>query len=1117
MQLSELTKQIRAAQSAKGVLYQLEVALGHRDGTAADFAFNRRPVQPSGTFRQTRLYEVGANNALIAGSAVDVLERLIRHGTTTSVFYFMGRFAGDYPIYATQRNGDIIMIGSAYYRATEDEPPTYAIRNGTERHAQLLGQLQQDMKHRDKSQPRLVYGKKVDLASAEGEAADLQLLSPVDDEESDVVSVGPSKGRTAFVVTARGDEVETHFTVMEAADLIPSNLADGTVNPDFPQDLQPRDRTRQSSILQISRLSKSLRPAQLADSGLSSHGAPIIGPDRVVESGNGRTLAILRAYAEGNAGGYREHLEQNAQLYGLDSNRISKMREPVLVRVRQTEVDRVKFAKDSNLSDLQGMAPTELARVDAESIDDRLMALFNPSESGDLLAASNRPFVQAFMAKLGTEQAASYMTADGRPTKQIIDRMQAAIFAKAYQNEQLLRLSVEEPDPEIRNVLTALNTAAPTFIEMKYLSGEVHKQTTDDLAGATSLVKGLDEEALSALVDATAVVRDAKASGQDLGEYLSQQGLFGDVSEEAAALAKFIAANNRSAKRMGAAFKALAEAICAELQHQGAAAGDMFGGAAVDLPAILARVSERMAEETGGQVSLFESARESHQLAIEAANTMPHLLAILDSLASADPGRELIPFRKAIEDGIKASTVKEAEQAMELWLTALSIRGMNWKPTNIGELFPPAWQVTKAGSEGFMYALSIKTAVLRAQEHRDSLSGFDELQRRRSAVERDLVTLRTLPATPDDWLTLIMGKPYAEADLWKELEHNAQRRLDGEIDSYLPRIEAITVEAKELSPMDLAESALDDQFIEAMMESTREVKAYLAKAPDQVATARLMATNARRNVRGGMAPAQAFQIAAQGLYDHSSHPYRKEAVRAANAMYRSLAQALKQEEERAVDASSLRQLVDEVIAGSPLSDSDARDMVAKTKIRVTSARLASGYSLPNLRSDLADFYKMTNGKIEPPELSFTNKRASAFHKENRINTGSNLNKVTLWHELGHLLENRHPALLDQSRRLLLRRKNAIKNGPAVLPLRKLIPNLKYGPQEKALNDGFFDYYVGKLYGCQNDNNPMQATSTEVLSMGLQCLASDAGLLVLKKDPEHFALTLAALKYLQEDN
>ncbi|MGL5539166.1 MAG: hypothetical protein ACRDC0_18325, partial [Aeromonas veronii] len=298
MQLSELTKQIRAAQSAKGVLYQLEVALGHRDGTAADFAFNRRPVQPSGTFRQTRLYEVGANNALIAGSAVDVLERLIRHGTTTSVFYFMGRFAGDYPIYATQRNGDIIMIGSAYYRATEDEPPTYAIRNGTERHAQLLGQLQQDMKHRDKSQPRLVYGKKVDLASAEGEAADLQLLSPVDDEESDVVSVGPSKGRTAFVVTARGDEVETHFTVMEAADLIPSNLADGTVNPDFPQDLQPRDRTRQSSILQISRLSKSLRPAQLADSGLSSHGAPIIGPDRVVESGNGRTLAILRAYAE---------------------------------------------------------------------------------------------------------------------------------------------------------------------------------------------------------------------------------------------------------------------------------------------------------------------------------------------------------------------------------------------------------------------------------------------------------------------------------------------------------------------------------------------------------------------------------------------------------------------------------------------------------------------------------------------------------------------------------------------------------------------------------------------------------------------------------------------------
>ncbi|UDV15097.1 hypothetical protein LJU47_22425 (plasmid) [Enterobacter hormaechei] len=54
-----------------------------------------------------------------------------------------------------------------------------------------------------------------------------------------------------------------------------SNNLDGTINPDFPEDLQPRDRTRLSSKLQVSKIASSLRPAQLTDSGMSSHGAPM--------------------------------------------------------------------------------------------------------------------------------------------------------------------------------------------------------------------------------------------------------------------------------------------------------------------------------------------------------------------------------------------------------------------------------------------------------------------------------------------------------------------------------------------------------------------------------------------------------------------------------------------------------------------------------------------------------------------------------------------------------------------------------------------------------------------------------------------------------------------------
>lgn len=68
---------------------------------------------------------------------------------------------------------------------------------------------------------------------------------------------------------------------------------------------------------------------------------------------------------------------------------------------------------------------------------------------------------------------------------------------------------------------------------------------------------------------ATELVREAKDTGQDIDELLAQAGLFGDNDLEAEALARFIATNNRSAKRMTAAFKAMAEAINGELLHQG--------------------------------------------------------------------------------------------------------------------------------------------------------------------------------------------------------------------------------------------------------------------------------------------------------------------------------------------------------------------------------------------------------------------------------------------------------------------------------------------------------------------------------------------------------------------
>lgn len=425
-------------------------------------------------------------------------------------------------------------------------------------------------------------------------------------------------GRSSYVVTAKGDQVDTAFNIVDMKDLTPSNTLDGRINPGYPQSLQPRDRTRKSSLIQISKMASSIRPVQLADSGLSSHGAPIVGRDGVVESGNGRTMAIQKAYIEGKADSYKSYLVENASLYGLDNEKVKAMQSPVLVRVRLTDVDRAKFARDSNLSDLQSMSASETAWVDAESISDKMMQQFNPGDNGNLLSSSNRSFINSFLTEIGDNSTAGLITADGRPTKQLLDRVQNAIFAKAYKSSKLVSLVSEEPDPEVRNVLNAMNSAAGSFVQMQYLSGEAHKQTSDNLVDAVngyadlspSDRNSLADNALDALVSATELVRQAKLSGQSIDELIAQKDMFASDDIAGETLARFIAANNRSGKRLAAAFKAMANAINDELVHQGSAVGDLFGGGELTIVDILANVSKELESEYGtgfNQTNLFES------------------------------------------------------------------------------------------------------------------------------------------------------------------------------------------------------------------------------------------------------------------------------------------------------------------------------------------------------------------------------------------------------------------------------------------------------------------------------------------------------------------------------
>jgi hypothetical protein len=149
-----------------------------------------------------------------------------------------------------------------------------------------------------------------------------------------------------FTAAGRGILVEPR--VVELDTLVPSNLDDFTPNPAYPhrEGVQPRDRSRESDQQWVRETAASINPELLGRSATADAGAPIVGPDNVVESGNGRIMALRRAA--------REHPEvwANYQAWLADQGfDLAAYRQPVLVMDRisaLTATERALFVTEAN-------------------------------------------------------------------------------------------------------------------------------------------------------------------------------------------------------------------------------------------------------------------------------------------------------------------------------------------------------------------------------------------------------------------------------------------------------------------------------------------------------------------------------------------------------------------------------------------------------------------------------------------------------------------------------------------------------------------------------------------------------------------------------------------------
>lgn len=379
------------------------------------------------------------------------------------------------------------------------------------------------------------------------------------DETSAVPSIRGRWLEPDLAVTRGGTELPVRFAVVEMADLKTSHGDDLTPDGAYPQALQPRDRTRAGSQAENYALERDLNPALLMRDKAAAGGAPIISPDGVVESGNGRTIALRRSARTGTEawGRYRAELEKQ----GFDTTGFN---EPVLVRMRtepMTGAARARLTGDLNVSPTEAYSPVEQARADARRLDRETLGLL---DGDDAFAAANRPFLRGFVQRVAPGDANALTDARGAISLSGKARVQAALVQAAYGDDALTAALFEATDANVRAIGQALADAAPAWARMRA-----------EAPGAMDITANL--------TGAVALVREARASRQGVGDLLAlrlgQTELFGGeaISPETEALIRLMFRDEGLTKPRGN------ERIAEALKDYARAAGetpdgpDLFG------------------------------------------------------------------------------------------------------------------------------------------------------------------------------------------------------------------------------------------------------------------------------------------------------------------------------------------------------------------------------------------------------------------------------------------------------------------------------------------------------------------------------------------------------------
>lgn len=320
----------------------------------------------------------------------------------------------------------------------------------------------------------------------------------------------PLQGKSETVVTPSGREVPVQHEVRELSDV---RQAKG--------EMQPRDRSRDASDVQVNDIASKLDPEQLHANRQAAHGAPIITDEGQLATGNGRAQAIERAYEKypERAAAYRKMIEDQ----GFDTKGFKR---PILVRRMKEKMapeDMRSFVNEAQDSGTMRYSAPEQARADAGALSDETVQRYR---GGDVNSAGNRDFVKAWMEETRADKN-TMLAKDGSLSAEGQQRIRASVLSKAFDDPTLVGKLLGDEDNNIKAIGVALTDLAPKFAQVKALAKDGRIPGEFDISDKVAEMAGL--------------ISRARSEGKKLADLIGQTDMFkGDVDPTTESLVRLM-------------------------------------------------------------------------------------------------------------------------------------------------------------------------------------------------------------------------------------------------------------------------------------------------------------------------------------------------------------------------------------------------------------------------------------------------------------------------------------------------------------------------------------------------------------------------------------------------